>query len=138
MLAADGLSEQQLTDRIAPVAAASDVPAEAVTGDQVRDEATESILTILGFITTFLLVFAGISLFVGAFIIANTFSMWVRQRTRELALLRAVGASPLQVFTSIVAAGGDRRRRRRGARRRGRARARRGSALGAGHGSGCS
>ena len=37
-----------------------------------------------------------------AFIIANTFSMWVRQRMRELALLRAVGASPLQVFTSIV------------------------------------
>ena len=102
VLAADGLSEQQLVDRIAPVAAASTVPAEAVTGDEVRDQATANILTILGFITTFLLVFAGISLFVGAFIIANTFSMWVRQRTRELALLRAVGASPLQVFSSIV------------------------------------
>ncbi|WP_456826546.1 ABC transporter permease [Cellulomonas sp. P5_E12] len=100
--AADGLTEQQLVDRIAPVAAASSVPAEAVTGDEVREQATANILTVLGFITTFLLVFAGISLFVGAFIIANTFSMWVRQRTRELALLRAVGASPLQVFSSIV------------------------------------
>lgn len=100
--AADGLTEQQLVDRIAPVAAASTVPAEAVTGDEVREQATANILTVLGFITTFLLVFAGISLFVGAFIIANTFSMWVRQRTRELALLRAVGASPLQVFSSIV------------------------------------
>lgn len=98
----DGLTEQQLVDRIAPVAAASAIPAEAVTGDEVREQATANILSILGFITTFLLVFAGISLFVGAFIIANTFSMWVRQRTRELALLRAVGASPLQVFTSIV------------------------------------
>lgn len=100
--AEDGLSEQQLVDRIRPVAAASSTPAEAVTGDEVRKEATANILTVLGFITTFLLVFAGISLFVGGFIIANTFSMWVRQRTRELALLRAVGASPLQVFSSIV------------------------------------
>ncbi|MBO3101288.1 ABC transporter permease [Cellulomonas fengjieae] len=102
VLADDGLSEQQLVDRITPVVAAASTPAEAVTGDSLREEATENILSILGFITTFLLVFAGISLFVGAFIIANTFSMWVRQRTRELALLRAVGASPLQVFSSIV------------------------------------
>ena len=102
VLADDGLTEQQLVDRIAPVVAASSTPAEAVTGDRVREQATENILSILGFITTFLLVFAGISLFVGGFIIANTFSMWVRQRTRELALLRAVGASPLQVFSSIV------------------------------------
>ncbi|GEL99567.1 ABC transporter permease [Cellulomonas terrae] len=102
VLADDGLTEQQLVDRLTPVLAATDVPAEAVTGDEVREQSTENILTVLGFITTFLLVFAGISLFVGGFIIANTFSMWVRQRTRELALLRAVGASPLQVFTSIV------------------------------------
>ena len=102
VLADDGLTEQQLVDRLAPVLAESGVPAEAVTGDEVREQSTENILTVLGFITTFLLVFAGISLFVGGFIIANTFSMWVRQRTRELALLRAVGASPLQVFTSIV------------------------------------
>lgn len=102
VLADDGLTEQQLVDRLKPVLAATNVPAEAVTGDEVREQSTENILTVLGFITTFLLVFAGISLFVGGFIIANTFSMWVRQRTRELALLRAVGASPLQVFTSIV------------------------------------
>ena len=102
VLADDGLTEQQLVDRLAPVLAESGTPAEAVTGDEVREQSTANILTVLGFITTFLLVFAGISLFVGGFIIANTFSMWVRQRTRELALLRAVGASPLQVFTSIV------------------------------------
>ncbi|RHA40071.1 ABC transporter permease [Cellulomonas rhizosphaerae] len=97
--AADGVSQSDLVARLAPVVGAD---AQVVTGEQLRDETTAAIEQVLGFITTFLLVFAGISLFVGAFIIANTFSMWVRQRTRELALLRAVGASPLQVFTSIV------------------------------------
>ena len=85
-----------------PSSSGADAHAEVITGDAMRAEAIASVLTLLGFITTFLLVFAGISLFVGAFIIANTFSMWVRQRMREFALLRAVGASPLQVFTSIV------------------------------------
>ena len=102
VLGDEGLSEQQLVDRVAPVVGAADDRAEVITGDAMRDDAIASVLTLLGFITTFLLVFAGISLFVGAFIISNTFSMWVRQRMREFALLRAVGASPLQVFTSIV------------------------------------
>lgn len=102
VLADDGLSEQELVDRLTPVVADDDARAEVITGDEMRDEAIANVLTLLGFITTFLLVFAGISLFVGAFIISNTFSMWVRQRMREFALLRAVGASPLQVFTSIV------------------------------------
>ncbi|GIG19995.1 ABC transporter permease [Cellulomonas chitinilytica] len=101
-----GVTEQQLADRLGPVlrqdATPGAPPAVAITGDEMRAEATESIEEVLGFVTTFLLVFAGVSLFVGAFIIANTFAMWVRQRTRELALLRAVGASPLQVFGSIV------------------------------------
>ncbi|MGY4642970.1 ABC transporter permease [Cellulomonas sp. URHB0016] len=100
-----GVSEDELADRLAPVLRAHAVPgapAVAITGDEMRAEAIESIEEVLGFVTTFLLVFAGVSLFVGAFIIANTFAMWVRQRTRELALLRAVGASPSQVFASIV------------------------------------
>ncbi|MFJ4191297.1 ABC transporter permease [Kitasatospora sp. NPDC089509] len=49
-----------------------------------------------------LLVFAGISLFVGIFIIANTFTMLVAQRTKELALLRAIGASRKQVTRSVL------------------------------------
>ncbi len=49
-----------------------------------------------------LLVFAGIALFVGTFIIANTFTMLVAQRTKELALLRAVGASRRQVTRSVL------------------------------------
>ncbi|MFD4990533.1 ABC transporter permease [Cellulosimicrobium cellulans] len=76
--------------------------AEAVTGEQARAEASEAVEEVLGFVETFLLVFAAIALFVGAFIIANTFAMSVRERLRELALLRALGASPGQVFTSVL------------------------------------
>lgn len=100
VLAADGITEQELVDRLAPVVAAAD--AEARTGEVTRAEMIDEVKEQVGFITTLLLAFAAISLFVGAFIIANTFSMWVRQRMREFALLRAVGASPLQVFSSIV------------------------------------
>ena len=56
----------------------------------------------VSFFNTFLLVFAGIALFVGAFLIANTFSILIGQRTRELALLRAVGASRAQVTRSML------------------------------------
>ncbi len=56
----------------------------------------------LQFINTFLLVFAGVALFVGSFLILNTFSMLVAQRTRELALLRALGASRRQTTSSVL------------------------------------
>ena len=59
----------------------------------------------LGFLTTALLAFAGISLFVGAFIIFNTFSITVTQRTREFALLRTLGASRGQVLRSVIGEG---------------------------------
>jgi putative ABC transport system permease protein len=54
------------------------------------------------FFNVFLLTFAFIALLVGAFIIYNTFSIIVTQRTRELALMRALGASPKQVRRSVV------------------------------------
>nr|WP_297426208.1 FtsX-like permease family protein [uncultured Actinotalea sp.] len=98
--AEDGVTEAQLVERLE---AAIDAPeVAAVTGEDLRTESEESVQQVLGFISTFLLVFAAISLFVGAFIIANTFQMVVRQRQREFAMLRAVGASPAQVFTSIL------------------------------------
>jgi putative ABC transport system permease protein len=75
---------------------------EAVTGQQSSDDAAREIKEGLGFFTTALLVFAGISLFVGAFLIFNTFSMLVAQRARELALLRALGASRRQVTGSVL------------------------------------
>lgn len=52
--------------------------------------------------TKSLLLFAGIALFVGAFIIANTLTMLVAQRSREIALLRAIGASRRQVVRSML------------------------------------
>jgi putative ABC transport system permease protein len=75
---------------------------EVVTGKTVVNEETSSINQALSFFSTALLVFAFISLFVGAFTIFNTFSITVGQRTRELALLRIVGASRRQVFRSVL------------------------------------
>ncbi len=75
---------------------------EVVTGQTVANEQTSQINQALGFFSTALLVFAFISLFVGGFTIFNTFSIIVGQRTRELALLRIVGASRRQVFRSVL------------------------------------
>jgi len=70
---------------------------EIVTGeDQTEDDLSE-IDEGIGFINTILLVIAGVAVFVGAFIIQNTFRIIVAQRTRELAMLRAVGATGRQV-----------------------------------------
>ena len=86
-------------------AIASVLPAgvEVVTGQTVANENTSSVNQSLSFFSTALLVFAFISLFVGGFTIFNTFSIIVGQRTRELALLRIVGASRRQVFGSVLA-----------------------------------
>lgn len=75
---------------------------EVVTGQTVASENTDLMNQILGFLSTALLVFAFIALFVGAFTIFNTFSIIVGQRTRELALLRIVGASRRQIFRSVL------------------------------------
>lgn len=75
---------------------------ETTTGRQLADDQAESIAESMSGLQQGLLVFAGIALFVGTFIIANTFSMLVAQRTKELALLRAVGASRRQVTRSVL------------------------------------
>ncbi|HWH28734.1 MAG TPA: FtsX-like permease family protein, partial [Mycobacteriales bacterium] len=75
---------------------------EALTGAQVAAEDAANIQEGLGFFSYFLLTFAVIALFVGSFIIFNTFSMLVAQRTRELGLLRAVGASRGQITRSVL------------------------------------
>ena len=67
-----------------------------------------------------MLVFAGIAMFVGAFIINNTFSIIVAQRTREMAMLRAIGASGRQVKRAVLAEATVGRRRRLGGRPAGR------------------
>ena len=82
---------------------------EVVTGQTVINEQTSAISQALGFFNTALLVFGFIALFVGGFTILNTFSITVGQRTRELALLRIVGASRRQVFRSVLGEAADRR-----------------------------
>ncbi|MGW2255920.1 ABC transporter permease [Kitasatospora sp. NPDC001660] len=74
---------------------------EARTGRELADEQDKMIAEGTKGLSTALLVFAGIALFVGIFIIANTFTMLIAQRTRELALLRAIGASRRQITRSV-------------------------------------
>ena len=80
------------------------------------------------------MIFAGIALFVGGFIIWNTFTMIVTQRSREIALMRAIGATRRQVLRSLLLEAIRARRRRLGARRR--ARPRRGQGPQGPHGRG--
>src|SRR5436305_1436359 len=75
---------------------------EAVTQKDVAKETANDIKQGLSFFNTFLLIFALVALFVGAFIIYNTFSIIVAQRSRELGLLKAVGASGRQVTWSVA------------------------------------
>ncbi|MDQ1366553.1 MAG: putative transport system permease protein [Acidimicrobiaceae bacterium] len=76
---------------------------EAVTAHQVADEAAQSWTKSLAFLSPALLLLAGVALVVGALLIANTFSILVGQRTRELGLLRALGASPAQLRRLVLA-----------------------------------
>src|SRR4051794_4450252 len=75
------------------------------TGQEEARKQSSDIKDNLSFLTTLLLAFAGISLFVGAFIIFNTFSITVTQRMREFALLRTLGASRGQVMRSVITEG---------------------------------
>ncbi|MDF1594836.1 MAG: FtsX-like permease family protein [Acidimicrobiia bacterium] len=75
---------------------------EAVSSQSVAEEQTSQVKEGLGFLNTLLLAFAGISLFVGVFVIYNAFRIVVAQRTRELGLLRAIGATRGQVTSSVL------------------------------------
>jgi putative ABC transport system permease protein len=98
-VAEPGISQVTLRDRIA---AALPSQVEAVTGEAAAEESKKALREALGFISTFLLVFASVSVFVGAFIILNTFFIIVTQRTRELALLRALGSTRGQVIRMVL------------------------------------
>lgn len=99
VVAEDGLSQQTIADRIAAVLPAT---AEVVTGEALTAESQSDFRSSLGFFNTFMTTFAAIALFVGSFIIYNTFSIIVAHRSRETALLRAIGASRRQVLGSIL------------------------------------
>jgi putative ABC transport system permease protein len=93
------IPQEELVGRIAPVLPST---AEAVTGEEASQEQADAISGGLSIFTTFLTIFAVIALAVGGFIIYNTFSILVAQRGRELALLRAIGASRRQVLLSVL------------------------------------
>ncbi|MFE7358669.1 ABC transporter permease [Streptomyces sp. NPDC057543] len=97
--AAPGASAEKLLAGVKPLLPKD---AEAKTGQALADEQAKQIETGLSGLNMMLLAFAGIALFVGVFLIANTFTMLVAQRTKELALMRAVGASRRQVKRSVL------------------------------------
>ncbi|MBA3743545.1 FtsX-like permease family protein [Sporichthya sp.] len=94
-----GANLDQLRDEIQQV-----IPNDYIarTKAEQADENSSDIKDALGFLNIFLLIFAFIAVFVGSFIILNTFTMLVAQRTRELALFRALGASRRQVTLSVM------------------------------------
>lgn len=96
--AADGIASDELKQRISQVLPNG---AEASTGAEQTQRELDEVSEGLGFLTTALLAFAAVAVFVGAFIIQNTFRIVVAQRTRELALLRAIGATGRQVVVMV-------------------------------------
>ncbi|MCM0674282.1 FtsX-like permease family protein [Micromonospora phytophila] len=97
--AADGVAAEALRD---DVAGALGPDYEVKTGEQVATDASASLKEGLTFFNRILLGFAAVALLVGTFLILNTFSIIVAQRTRELALMRAIGASGRQIIGSVV------------------------------------
>jgi putative ABC transport system permease protein len=98
--AAAGTTPEQLVRRLEPI-----VPAgvEARTGQKAADETAADINDqIGGFLTPALLAFAGAALLVGAFIIFNTFTITVAERTREFAMLRTLGATRRQILGAVA------------------------------------
>jgi putative ABC transport system permease protein len=79
---------------------------EAVTGAASAAEASKVIKHLFGFVSVLFTTFAGIALFVGSFIIWNTFTMIVAQRIREMALMRAIGATRRQILTGLLVEAG--------------------------------
>src|SRR5215831_496590 len=98
--AAHGVSPDELVHRLGAIAPAN---AQVRTGDEQAKQDEEGVAGFVNIIRYGLLGFGGLALFVGAFVIFNTLSITVAQRTRELATLRTLGASRRQVLRSVVA-----------------------------------
>lgn len=99
VVAEPGVRAEDLVGRIQPVLPEG---VEAVPSEQVVEEGEDQVSGIFTLFRSVLLVFAGIAVFVAAFYINNTFAVLMRQRVRELSLLRAVGATGRQVVTSVA------------------------------------
>ncbi len=95
----EGVSQAVVAQRLGDVLPDG---SEAVTGSTVAQENADAITADLKIVNILFSIFAGIALFVGAFIIWNTFTMIVTQRSREIALLRAIGATRRQVLGNLL------------------------------------
>ena len=100
--AAEGVTPEEVTREIEPLLPETARVRTAAAQAEAESEETRSGL---GIIQYFLLAFGAIALFVGSFVIANTLSITVAQRVRELATLRTLGASRRQVLWSVVLEG---------------------------------
>jgi putative ABC transport system permease protein len=98
-VAAEGVSQKELVRRIQGVLPAG---VEAITGEQKTAEDQDAVSQGIGQIGVIFSAFAFVAVIVGGFVIYNTFSIITAQRTREMALLRAVGASRRQVLLSVA------------------------------------
>ncbi|MFF9784010.1 putative ABC transport system permease protein [Streptomyces sp. SceaMP-e96] len=99
--AAPGADQQALTAKVSEVLPKD--RATATSGTDLAAEQSKMVASQNEALSQTLLTFAGIALFVGVFIIANTFTMLISQRSREIALMRAIGASRRQVVRSVLA-----------------------------------
>ncbi len=94
-----GVSEQQLVSQIRTILPPQ---TQVRTGEAQAESDASDTKSFLNILQSFLLAFGGIALFVGAFVIANSISITVAQRTREFATLRTIGASRRQVRISVL------------------------------------
>ncbi len=94
-----GVSQAQLAREVEALVPAT---AEVKTADAQAEDASKEVGSAIGIIRKFLLVFGGIALLVGSFVIFNTISITIAQRTRELATLRTLGATRRQVLRSVM------------------------------------
>ncbi|MEV6668223.1 ABC transporter permease [Streptomyces nigra] len=100
--AADGVPDPELKRRVAQALGADADAYELRTADEQAKSDVERLGTFLDVIKYVMLGFAGVAVLVGVFLIVNTFSMLIAQRTRELGLLRALGADRRQVRRSVL------------------------------------
>ena len=97
--AKSGVSSDQLGAQIRAILPPG---TQVKSGDSQAASDAEDTNSFISFLQTFLLSFAGVALFVGAFVIANSLSITIAQRTREFATLRTLGASRRQVLRSVI------------------------------------
>ncbi|MYR84712.1 FtsX-like permease family protein, partial [Streptomyces sp. SID685] len=100
--AARGVSDERLAHRVVAALGARAATYDVKTANEQAKSAAAGLGTFLDVIKYVMLGFAGVALLVGVFLIVNTFSMLIAQRTRELGLLRALGADRRQVRRSVL------------------------------------